>query len=489
MDSTQPRAAKEAKLQKVDSALRTALGTTERTAALLERARLLDELGRDEEARLAYLQLLQRAPAHLDGLTRLGALLNKTGYRSAARTALAHAAAMHPRSAAAQANFATMLFDGDELGLARAHYLEALRLDPLLAQAHQGLAVLLLRAGERERALEHARLGYGGRAQAWPYRGGGTPIRLLVLRSALGHNVPIEPFIDDRVFAQTTLITEFFDAANGLPPHDLVFNAIGEADHCASALEAAERLVASSRAPIINAPSLVRKTQRAANAHRLRQIEGVTTARIETLSREALESPDAIARIETLGFRWPLLVRAPGFHSGEQFEKVESPAALPAALAALPASERALLLLEYLDIRGADGNHRKYRAMFIGGEILPLHLAISARWKVHYYTADMATNALHRAEDEAFLRDMPGVLGARAMASLVRVRDALGLDYGGVDFCLDASGEVVVFEANATMIILPPLEGAQWAYRAEPVARAQRAVREMLQRRAGREVL
>ena len=68
------------------------------------------------------------------------------------------------------------------------------------------------------------------------------------------------------------------------------------------------------------------------------------------------------------------------------------------------------------------------------------------------------------------------------MESLRRIRDLLGLDYGGIDFCLDPQGNVVVFEANATMIILPPLADERWSYRIAPVERVQRAVREMLSR-------
>ena len=75
--------------------------------------------------------------------------------------------------------------------------------------------------------------------------------------------------------------------------------------------------------------------------------------------------------------------------------------------------------------------------------------------------------------------------GARAMASLVRVRDALGLDYGGVDFCLDASGEVVVFEANATMAVYVPDAEERWAYRRPAFAAIVAAVRALIERRAG----
>jgi hypothetical protein len=66
--------------------------------------------------------------------------------------------------------------------------------------------------------------------------------------------------------------------------------------------------------------------------------------------------------------------------------------------------------------------------MMIDGEIYPLHLAISGNWKVHYFTSDMADRPDHRQEELAFLSDMRGVLGNKAMTGLAAIRDALGLD-------------------------------------------------------------
>ena len=109
---------------------------------------------------------------------------------------------------------------------------------------------------------------------------------------------------------------------------------------------------------------------------------------------------------------------------------------MAAAAAGLPGDE--LLVIEYLDARGGDGNARKYRVMMIGGRIYPLHLAISRNWKVHYFTSDMADKPDHRAEEAHFLADMPAALGDKAMQALAQIRDALGLDYAGVDFGLVA---------------------------------------------------
>ncbi len=182
-------------------------------------------------------------------------------------------------------------------------------------------------------------------------------------------------------------------------------NAIGDADLCGPALDCAERLLAGSRAPVINLPASIRLTGRAGNARRLAGLPGVIVPAMSTLPRLALPAAE--------GLHFPLLLRAPGFHTGQHFLHVDRAEHLPAAVAALPGDE--LLLIAYLDARGADGMARKYRVMLIDGVCYPLHLAISADWKVHYFTAAMARNAAHREEERRFLDDMPAVLGDRAV--------------------------------------------------------------------------
>jgi hypothetical protein len=148
--------------------------------------------------------------------------------------------------------------------------------------------------------------------------------------------------------------------------------------------------------------------------------------------------------------------------------------------------DEALAIMQFLDARGVDSKIRKYRVMLIDGKICPLHVAVSYQWKIHYVTADMEDYPEHRAEDAAFLNNMPDVLGPHAMAALERVRCVLGLDYAGVDFSLNAKGELLLFEANAAMIVHPPEPDERWDYRRDPVQCVLKAVREMIGAKAMR---
>jgi hypothetical protein len=123
--------------------------------------------------------------------------------------------------------------------------------------------------------------------------------------------------------------------------------------------------------------------------------------------------------------------------------------------------------------------------MMVDGQLYPLHLAISHNWKIHYFSAEMADRPELRIEEEKFLTDMQSVLGDKAMAALKRVQEVVGLDYAGIDFGLSPQGEILLFEANATMIVQQPEEGEHWDYRRPAVERIHAAVRRMLMRNAG----
>ena len=79
---------------------------------------------------------------------------------------------------------------------------------------------------------------------------------------------------------------------------------------------------------------------------------------------------------------------------------------------------------------------------------------------------------------------LPAALGSKAMTALRQIQEVLGLDYGGIDFGLNRKGEMLLFEANATMVIPPPDADQRWDYRRAAVERISKAVEKMLMDRA-----
>jgi hypothetical protein len=96
----------------------------------------------------------------------------------------------------------------------------------------------------------------------------------------------------------------------------------------------------------------------------------------------------------------------------------------------------------------------------------------------------MAEQPGHRSEEARFLKDMPSVLGDKAMAALERMGGALGLDYAGVDFAIRADGDLLLFEANATMVIAPLSGDERWAYRRDAISKILDAVTAMITARS-----
>ena len=275
-----------------------------------------------------------------------------------------------------------------------------------------------------------------------PYTGKTLPITVLLLVAPEWGNAPFRKYLDDQTFLTLQVIADFHDPALALPPHQLVINCISDADACRASLEAAcgsagaaakragDQCARATYSPLTASPNARRLGGDSRRAH---------AADRHVFPRTFFAGPQAGRRSRRTGFAFPLLLRAPGFHTGLHFVRVESAQELDAALAELPGDR--ISVIEFLDARSADGLIRKYRVMMIDGKLYPAHAAVSPDWKVHYFSAAMADVPEHRAEDREFLENMPRVLGPRAMEALRRIQDALKLDYAGVDFSLGRSGE------------------------------------------------
>jgi aromatic-L-amino-acid/L-tryptophan decarboxylase len=448
-----------------------------------QRANLLAQMDRRLESITGFQEVLERHPSHRQARAALGRLLSAAGDHANARQLYIEGLERDPADCESRVSLGNLLMESNELCGARQHFEEVLKIDPDHASAHAGMYHTLKKLGEEQRTEWHRRKGFQNRYLFQvPYCGDAQPISVLLLISSTGGIAPLDRFLDNRIFKTDIVVADFYDLRIPLPKHQLVVNAIGDADNANKALSAAESLLAYTSAPVVNRPSLVLPTGRCGNAQRLSAVPGVLTPQMAILPRELLVSAQAEIALTRRGFQFPILLRAPGFHMGDHFLRVDCAETLSTAVEEIPGQE--LIVMQYLDVRSPDGQVRKYRVMMIDGQLYPLHLAISNHWKVHYFSANMAERADNRAEDAAFLSDMPNVLGYTAMTALRQVQTTLGLDYGGIDFSLNSRGEIVVFEANATMLVQPPNADQRWDYRRPAVARIYNAVRTMLMSKA-----
>lgn len=426
--------------------------------------------GQLDDAIAEFEYILARAPDHVETLLALGVVLGRRGRRLDARARFERALALDGAHRGALVNLANMLAV-DDPERAQTLYETALRHDPANAAAQRGLCGLAAARGDATASAVHRAAGYAaGPFGRRPYTGPTMPLSVLALVSTDGGNIPLDALLDERIFLVHEVYVEAY-RGEPLPPHSLIVTAIADADRAAAALERAAEIVRGVRAPIVNAPHAVAATGRVANAGRLAALTDV----IAPAAR-------AIGRTGNAPGTFPLVVRVPGMHMGRGMLRVDDVAGYAEALRTLPEHD-ALLAIDYVETRSADGAWRKYRVMIVDGVLYPLHLAIAARWDVHYFSADMTGRADYRAEEARFLADPQGCLGPRAAAALGRVRDALGLDYGGIDFALAPDGRVVVFEANAAMTVLRPDDDPRFEYRRAAYERVAKALVHMFRRR------
>src|SRR3984885_8261536 len=271
--------------------------------ARFERAGLLREQGRFEEAKRDYLDLIRRRPTDFTALNDFGTLVLKAGYKDAALSLFSEAVRHHPGNPMGRVNLASLLFLTGEQDQARQHLDAALRVDPANVHAHRIMANLLAEAGDQARACHHRYKGFSSRfLTTLPYRGNRTPVQLLLLVSAVGGNTPMASFLDDKIFETHVLVTEYYNPKVPLPDHDVVFNSVGDADICREGLESACSILDRSTRPVINHPAAVLKTGRLSNMLRLRGLPNVVVPQMAAFKRSMLTGPHVPALVAGAGF-------------------------------------------------------------------------------------------------------------------------------------------------------------------------------------------
>ncbi|HTH62410.1 MAG TPA: hypothetical protein VL689_19950 [Paraburkholderia sp.] len=417
----------------------------------------------------------QRARAEGDELAALAHLI-------AAEALEARAGSAGSQGAARVAMVATGYFMKGDHARAQRWYELALDLDAAQATAWQNLAAIHETAGRggiadrcRDRAYALQRV---------YVESSGEPVRrvLLLCAARSAGNVPIDLLVPTPHNARIKYAIDYAEPREDatLPPFDLAFNAIGDADIAAPLEARLEQFARVAARGLLNAPERVAATRRDRLPALLDGLQDVQTApciRIDAADAHAQ------ARIEAAGLTLPLLVRPVATHGGEGLVRCDTRAELDAALARVSAP---FYVSAFRDTRDADDSYRKYRMIFVDRKPYPYHLAISPHWMVHYFSAGMEGVRWKREEEARFLADPVAALGPAAMAAVAAIGLRLDLDYAGVDFTRLPDGSVFVFEANATMLVHRERPGSEFAHKNTGVQRIADAFEAMMAARARR---
>jgi tetratricopeptide (TPR) repeat protein len=403
---------------------------------------------RHAEAVVALERSVERDPGRAAALLALGAALAELEDVAAAERRLRAAIVLDPMLAEAHASLGAVYLMSDQPDAARASYERALAADPDCLAAHQSLAGLLGDAGDAVAARRHRDAAYSRRnlfVETAP-----TPLaRVLILTTAESGNVPFRFLLPKDRYTRLSWFIQYATPGQALPPYDVVFNAIGDPDFAGPTAANVGAFLGACRAPVLNDPARVAATAR----HRAGELfAGLADVIVPEVVR--LEDGDAAS----CGLAPPVLVRPVGAHGGKGLARIDTKAA-PAS-ARWPAGAAAYVTA-FHDFASPDGFYRKYRMIFVGGQAFPYHLAIARDWKVHHGAAAMADDPARIAEELAFLEDPEAAIGARALSAVRAIGERIALDYAGVDFAVTPGGQVLLFEANATMLVHPePADGS-----------------------------
>jgi tetratricopeptide (TPR) repeat protein len=378
----------------------------------------------------------------------LGAAYAELENVAEAERRLKAAIALDPAMAEAHASLGAVYLMADRAADARAAYEAALAVNPDLIEAHQSLAGLLADAGEGGAARRHRDIAYRRQcvfveAAAEPER------RVLILSTAEGGNVPFHHLLPKDRYTRIIWYVAYAQGHAAPPEHDLVFNAIGDADLAGPTAANVAAFLAASDRPLLNDPAKVARTARHLTPGLLAGLADVVVPPTVRVTGADLAAAPPL----------PLLVRPIGSHGGKGLRLARTPADIALA------PDQEAYLTAFHDFRSTDGLYRKYRMIFVDRRPYPYHLAISPRWLVHHGSAGMAGDAARIAEELGFLFDPREAIGDKAMAAVQAIGERLDLDYAGLDFSVLPGGEVLVFEANATMLVHPEPAGGEFAHK------------------------
>jgi len=366
-----------------------------------------------------------------------------------------------------------------EIESLRALAYEMLRREPAAREPHLRLYEVEQMLGRPEVALAHLRRALE-RSRVVTLPATRSPAELTVLAlsrvGAWEANAPLELVIDAE---RTTLQRYYLDddddlarIAEPFPAHDVVFNTIAESEGARAALALAGALLARSGERAVNPPERVADLSRPDVARRFAGSSTILTPAVERLGA---------AEVRARPLREPIVIRPVGSQAGYALERIDAAPALEAYLAAQP--HEAYFVMPFVDYRNDDGFYRKYRVMFVGGTPYACHLAISPRWMIHYYNAAMAEHAWMREEEARFVADLDATFAGPPAAALREIA-AIELDYFGIDCAITREGRLLLFEADAAMLVHGSDPPDLYPYKPAAFARIRAALHALLLRRA-----
>jgi len=268
-------------------------------------------------------------------------------------------------------------------------------------------------------------------------------------------------FFDPHIKCHRLLVDSLdgvFKALGALPPIDIVFNSISDPDMTAALLKASVVCKYLNK-PVINEPSKVIELARSTLHIKCINSEGVMAAKAIYLPPEQTDESHIRTAMSKYDIKLPAIIRAAGFQGGQHM-----------VLACDIKQDtnhlyrgNGLYIIEFIDVsfkhlHDQEGIfYPKYRAMFVGNKLIPVHLFVSDQYEVHRKTSYGMLDKFPWINDmeEDYIMNPAAHFPCGKWEQLEKKIASFGLEFVGVDFALSSrpgdGHKIMIFECNPSM--------------------------------------
>jgi hypothetical protein len=361
----------------------------------------------------------------------------------------------HPAVTLGLAFLAQVAWEGREVQAVSDALVAKLGHDPHDAGALLDLSTLHQLTGARDKGLELQAVAVEMQRTYRCVHGAGGGLRILafVVAGDLMANTPLD-FLLEGSDAELTQV--FIDgpppAPSQLPEHDIAFLAIGQSNSNDRLLRQLRDAFGHWPRPVINGrPMVIASLTRDGVAAAFAGNPLVIAPKTLRLDRAALEAIANGAADLDNAVEFPMIARPVGSHAGDGLLKLDAPTDMLEYLQARDEAE--FYISSFFDYSGPDGAFRKLRIVFVRGRPFISHMAVSARWMVHYLNADMDESPANRAEEAAMMATFDEGFAVRHRQAFEMLCAEISLDYFGIDCAETPDGRLLLFEADVAMIV------------------------------------
>jgi len=366
-----------------------------------------------------------------------------------------------------------MAFDGDDMSAIGVALFQRINADTLDANALLDAAWYLILTGNLQQGLAVQEIAIQTR-QLYHYPRPPAPasIKLLLVVGPgdLMANSPVEFLMEGQGVALDLLyVTPELGFPTDMPEHDVLMVGVAESDANQALLSYLSEALKDWPKPVLNPPGKIAELSRDAVFAKLSHLPGVMIPATCRVDRSALEH---------FAERYPIIIRPIDSHAGEGLEKMDNQDALQAYLA--QSSEDTFFISPFVDYTSRDGQYRKFRLMLIDGRAYVSHMAISARWMVHYLNSDMLERADYRQEEADCMENFDATFALRHQSALTELSRRLGLDYVGIDCAETQDGQLLIFEVDSNMVVHNMDSAGMFPYKKVQMPKIFRAFSQLL---------